>query len=279
MDEEQFLADATATLAANGIDLPELIANGFDRHKPFTEEAFAPIAETYGFIPAAIPMARLLLNVAAHQSSLEAKWAATDLPKVRKKLSAVQKHCRALQKALRDLDEEDLYAANQASIAMTYATNAALLEMVGEIALEPSPTIAWNGQKAALERPNADPLDLDDLLTLLEALDQAMDVSLRVAGKGKTGRRENASLDPLLTIALQVYENFTGKRWSLLWNEKNEPFSEAARFCVDVVEVFDTGMIASRIVSTSVETRKKSYKVNSLEQLPDFIRHYSERSR
>lgn len=279
MDEEQFLAEATEMLAANGIDLPELITNGFDHHKPFTEEAFATIAETYGFIPVAIPMARLLLNVAAHLSNSEAKWAATDLPKVRKKLSAVQKHARALQKALRYLDEEDLYVANQASIAMKYATNTALLDMIDETALEPSPAISWNGHKSALNRPNADPLDLNDLLASLEALDQAMDLSLRVAGKGKTGRRENATLDPLLTIALQVYENFTGKRWSLLWNEKNEPFSEAARFCVDVVAVYDTGMISSRIVSSSVETRKKSYKVSNLEELPDFIRHYSERSR
>ncbi|MEX3014994.1 hypothetical protein [Gymnodinialimonas hymeniacidonis] len=279
MDEEQFLADATQALAASGIDLRQLITNGLDHHKPFSDEVFAPIAETYGFIPESFAMARLLLNVAAHLSKSEAKWAATDLPKVRQKLSTVQKHGRALQKALRDLDEEDLYAANQASIAMTHATNASLLEMIGETALEPSSTIAWNGQKAVLERPNTDPLDLDDVLASLDALDQAMEVSLRVAGKGKKGRRENATLDPLLTIALQVYENFTGKRCSLLWTEKNEPLSEAARFCVDVVEVFDTGTVPSRIVSSSAETRRKSYKVSSLEELPDFIRHYSERSR
>lgn len=269
LDSEQTLIEIVNAMAARGID-PQ---------QPFTEATFKPIAAMYGFPPETTYIARFTLNYAVALSNTEAKWTATNLPKVRKKLEAVEKHCRALQAALQDLDEEDFFAARYASIAQDFATDPELMGLFGESALEASPTITWDGTDAALERPFEAPLALNELSAWLEALNQALAVAQKVARKGKLGRREDATLDALIGCALQVYENFTGKRFSLQWNERNEAISEAARFCVDVVNVFDDTISPSKIVSASIQTRKNSIKVSDLEEVPDFVDHFSKRSR
>jgi hypothetical protein len=279
MDNQQLPIDAKETLSGMGIDLEVLAASGNDLHKPFTEAVFAPIAEKYGFQPDGISIARLILNVAVGLYRLEAKWTATNLSKVRKKLAAVEKHSRALRQALQDLDEEDLYTANQASIAQGLATNPDTMGMLGKALIVPSPSLTWDGQEAALKHPDHDPLPLSELTATLESLDQAISLSQHIARKGKTGRREDATLEALLFAAFQMYENFTGKRFTLDWHKDNAPNSEGAYFSVDIVRVFDSKIPASKIVSTSTDIRKVFIKVSDLEEARSFVSHYSERFR
>ena len=239
MNETQMLNDAQNALAGLGIDLSALFANGFSPFEPFTDDLLAPIAQRYGFLPDSILTVQIVLNVAVAISSFEAKWTSSDLPKVRKKFEAVKKHSRALHDALQDLDEEDFYAANEAAGGQAYASNAETMRLCDMDPMEPTASLAWDGSRATLQRPEEKPLDLDELTKMLNAVNQAMDLSLRYAGKGKTGRPKDGTLEALLVSAFQIYEHFSGKAFTLQWHDDNSPISEAACFCTDIVRVFD----------------------------------------
>jgi hypothetical protein len=279
MDKEQFLVEAGTALASIGIDLKALMSDGFDPERPFTEDLFSNIAKSYAFDSNGVATARLVFNIAVQMSAREAKWTATHLPKVRTKFEAVREHSLALQRALQDLNEEDLYVANEATIAQGYASNPETMRLFETEPKPPSASVEWDGNRATLVRPGQEPLNFDELTRILNAIDEAMALSLRAAGKGKIGRREDATLEPLLLTAFQMYEQFTGKIFSLQWHSDNSPISEAACFCVDIVRVVDRKIPSSKIVSAANEVRKLSHKVSNLEEGLDFANQYSKRSR
>lgn len=279
MNEEQTPADAIAILATNGISFQDLLAKGFDARQPFTEDVFAPIAEEYGFDPNGVATARICLNVGAHLAAKEAKWFATTLPKVRKRLAAIKRQSRALKKSLHVLDDEDLYSLNEAAVSNELASNTDLMRLYGEEPVPPSASVSWDGERATLNRPEDASVALIDFEIGLSALEDAMNMSLHVAGLGKKGRRKDATLEPLFLCGFQMFENFTDKEFKLDWFKKIQPASDGARFCVDIARVFDNEIKPTQIVSAANAARKLSVKVTNLEEGLDFAKYYSKQIR
>lgn len=269
MDEKQLLIEMVQQMAQKGID-PD---------KPFTAELFAPIAAKYSIPEEAEFMSRFVLNVAAAHSRQEAEWTAIDLRKVRSKFSLVAKHCQGLREALKLLDEEDLLAADKAALASELLADAEVMEMLCMDVRQPAPRIVLDENQPFLQRPDRKAVAFNELDEVLAALEQAISGVELMAGKGKTGRREDATLEPLLQSAFQVYENFISQRFRLQWHVDGQPLSDAACFCVDVVDLFDPSASLQRIATAANKVRKTSKKVSNLNEVPDFIRHFLERSR
>lgn len=260
-------------------EIKMLAEQGINANEPLTEEVFAPIAKRYHFIPGSEGTARIVLNIAIAKSRVEVKLTATDLTKVRRKFEAVTKRAAALRRALEGLDADDLFVADHAALCQKFAADPETMEIKGEQPKDPSAVLFLENANVVLSSHDGAGMSLEEFNSTLDALTEAMTLSLKVAGKGRKGRPKDASLEGPLMVAYQMYVNFTGKLFTLDWHSDSSPLSDAASFCVEFVRVFDGRSPDSKIASMARQVKEKSIKVSNLEEVDEFISHFSERSR
>ncbi|WP_224815174.1 hypothetical protein [Hasllibacter sp. MH4015] len=269
------VSDKSAFLQLVGI----LAEKGVDAEKPICAETFETIAVRYGFSEEHLEEARLAINVAIAFAEVDVRIAAISLTRTRAKFEAVCKHSQALQEALDDLNEEDLFLADHAADCQVLAADEEIAHFADSAPLKPVTALSDGEEGFVLLRPDGQSLPLEELSAGLKDLRQAMEISLKVAGKGRRGRTRDASLEGPLMAAYQIYVNLTDKPFTLQWHSDNAPISDAACFCVDIVRAFDTSSPASKIVSMADEVRKKSIKVSNSQEFEKFLAHFSKRSR
>ena len=248
-----------------------------DLSPPFTIQNFEPIRARYDISEDSAVMALELLNEAAIHSNFQSALQRASRAETRKKLQQIQKFSRSVLEQIVTLDSEIellFSTAFDLSKLMPHMTDNILEQTKPEKSIERSCT-----EFEKFEGFN----ELNELLSSttkqLRQLDDLSTKAFKLAGGNSKGRPKDESLDDFLGTAFQVYENFANKPFTLEWHSDGQPISEAACYCVDLVNVFRPEVTLPKIATTARKIRETHLKVSELQEISKFLDHFHKRSR
>lgn len=252
---------------------------------PFTEEVIRVLADKYSVPEENLEITRFVLNAGARSHKLETEWMNQDFGKARAQIKAVSELSNKLKKALRGLDSSTPNILEHAGLARRFAQSQEIMGYLNQSALAASPCVVRaapersDSSNWALDRVSDGIVSFEEIEAMLTDLEIAASESLKMARDGKKGQPEDDSLHDLFLGAYQIWVNFIGKPFTLVWEKgTKEPETAAAQWCVDLARVVDPDATLKNIDTVSRKVRERSKKISSLEELPDFKDNYTKRA-
>ncbi len=252
---------------------------------PFTKEVIRALAEKYSLPEETLEITRYLLNVGARSHKLETEWMNQDFGKARKQIKSVSELSKKLKKALRGLDSGTLNILEHAGLARGFAQSQEIMGYLNQSALAASPCVVRAAPERddssdwALDRVSDGIVSFEEIEAMLTDLEIAASGSLKMARDGKKGQPEDDSLLDLFLGAYQIWVNFIGKPFTLVWEKGTKvPETAAAQWCVDIARVVDPDATLKNIETVSRKVRERSIKISSLEEIQAFANNYTKRA-
>ena len=243
----------------------------------FTAENFEPIRARYDISEDSAVMALELLNIAAIRSNLQSDVQRASSAETRRRLKKIQKFSRSVLEQIDTLDSE---------IELLFSTAFDLSKLMPDLPenildqTKPENSNEFSQTEfETFEGFNEVKELLSSTCRQLRQLDDISTKAFNLAGGNSKGRPKDKSLDDFLGTAFQVYINFANKPFTLEWHSDGQPISEAACYCVDLVNVFRPEVTPSKIATTARKIRETHIKVSELQEISKFLDHFHKRSR
>jgi hypothetical protein len=229
----------------------------------FDQDNVGKLAEDHGIPEELTVFALLLLEVAALAYWKETERAARDYPRHRKELDRLEKAAAKLASVLDELDPETVRIMHEARVAKGFKDHA-IGDVVGaSVQAVFLADVAADGSEQ--DRPN-EPRQLDSLRDALASVIDQAQAGKRWAGEGKSGPRNGDSAADLMQACFMIWTNLVGRKFTVAWY-KNQPDSDAARFCCDVAAIVDPKLSASRIITATRKIRESDINISDLGKL------------
>jgi hypothetical protein len=246
-----------------GLPLEFWIGSDSDRGEYFHEGNYAKLAADHGIPETFATIAPLVLEVAARAYREETKRASLDYSRHRKELAKLEKAAANLMAMIDTLDADIVRIMQEARIARGFKDHpiADTVQATFQAIM-----MAGADQQDALVELREEPDPLGALRNALAKVIDDVKGAKRWAGEGKSGRPRDESAADLMQACLMVWTNMVGKDFTVEWH-KNEPISDAARFCWDIALVVDPRVSASRIETAMRKIRESGYDISDLDKL------------
>ena len=234
-----------------------------DRHEYFYQANYEKLAADHGIPEEFSIYALQVLEVAARAYWVETKRAKLDYPKHRKELAKLEKAASNLMAMTDQLHADAACIIKEARIARRFKDHpiADTVQSARESIMMPE----VDQQNPPVD-PTEEPDPLEALRIALAAVIDDLKGAKRWALEGKVGRPRDVSAADLVQACLIVWTNMVGKDFTVEWH-KNEPISDAARFCWDVALVVDPKISASRIETAMRNIRESGRDISDLGKL------------
>lgn len=234
-----------------------------DRYEYWHRANYEKLAADHG-IPEDFSIdAPRVLEVAARDYWEETKRAKPDFPKHRKELAKLEKSASNLMAMTDQLHADATRIMKEARIIRRFKDHP-IADTV-QSAIEPIMMPEVDQQNPPVD-PTEEPDPLEALRIALAAVIDDVKGAKRWAREGMVGRPRDESAAALIQACLMVWTNMVGKDFTVEWH-KNEPISDAARFCWDVAQVVDPKISASRIETAMRKIRESGIDISDLGKL------------
>ncbi|MCR9140309.1 MAG: hypothetical protein NXI27_30340 [Alphaproteobacteria bacterium] len=234
-----------------------------ERYEYFHPDNFEKLAADHGKPEDFSIDAPRVLEVAARDYWEETKRAKLDYPKHRKELAKLEKAASNLMAMTDQLHADATRIMKEARIIRRFKDHP-IADTV-QSAIEPIMMPEVDQQNPPVD-PTEEPDPLEALRIALAAVIDDLKRAKRWAREGKVGRPRDESAADLMQACLMVWTNMVGKDFTVEWH-KNEPISDAARFCWDIALVVDPRVSASRIETAMRNIRESGRDISDLGKL------------
>jgi hypothetical protein len=211
----------------------------------------------------------LALEFGAREYAFETQRAALDFEGIRKDLRALDKAAKSMLSALETISPDTQRILHEAGVGRTLKE----LDLPRVSALDGEALLHFAAS------PDQPPqcISLDDVRSILAALDQCATDARPAATASRKGRPDQQGLWDLLHTGFQVWASGLGRPFKLDWASNGDPITDAARFSVRISHVVDPSLTLRQIATASRKVREMSFKLSDLSEFPDAVEHYRKR--
>lgn len=244
-----------------------LAAGGHAPQYPFNEHKCKSLIDRYKRNDTAVSFMPIVLNCAVVFGLQSAEYQEMDFGKARLQLEKIRNQATLSETEIADLNPASLYAISNAKKADKLSLHIASYKSSTAIMLPENVTQMIKILLCDEHINEASGHALEGFQGAAPLSDDQIKKSLRIARKGRRGGAKREQLDELLVAALGIFEKCGDKRFTLDWHKDNSPISEAARFCVDIVEIAFPNVPRSLVKSASRKVREKCKNINTLDDM------------
>ena len=250
-------------------DHQELVAKFLDMWIGDTSEGAEPIDkveihalhEEHKIPEELMPVLVRVLEITARAYRREMERVQIDNSARRKDLARLEKAASRLSSLLDSMPTDTWQVVNEYRLALEVADNS-VKDTAMSAAVSAMATESANAQTRQRETRSVSNLEVLRLeLTELTAMFHG---ARKWMGEGKPGRPQDHSAISIMQMCFMIWTGVLGREFTLAWY-KNNPDSDAARFCVDVARMVAPKLSVSRIITSARIAREEGITIKDLE--------------